>query len=72
MAEPTDLDQEALDEQLVKLRLLSPMALGQVSVELTMTAATLPEPGSERAQALIALARIAYVVAHEGEHEGDG
>lgn len=72
MSEPTDLDEEALHEQIVKLRELSPMALGQVSVELTMNAATLPEPGSERAQVMIALARIAYVVAHEGEHEGGG
>ncbi len=72
-AKPTADDVTALEHALRDLRELDREQLEQVSTELTMTAAAMSQGGRasdrmpDRAAALLLLARVAYVVAHEGQ-----
>lgn len=63
MSIPTPADRQALDETLAELRTLDRAALELVATQLTMAAAG---QGTPKGTVLILLARVAYVLAHEG------
>jgi hypothetical protein len=69
----TPSDALALEHALAGLRELDRAELERVSTELTMNAAAMCQGGNardkmpDRAAALLMLARVAYVVAHEGQ-----
>jgi hypothetical protein len=71
-AAPTPSDRKALEHALEGLRELDSKELERVSTELTMAAAEMCQGGRprdkmpDRAAARLMLARVAYVVAHEG------